>query len=76
MYHSITFHVDVIVDVEISPSNWLERLLIFRGTHVEAQIKPYVVDTVDGPVEVADLFLMDGTATRGVPFAFFSFVHE
>ncbi|HMF19058.1 MAG TPA: hypothetical protein VKE98_17750 [Gemmataceae bacterium] len=74
MYHCITFLADVIVDVEISPTNWLERLLILQGSHLQAQIKPYVVETANGPVEVADLFFEDGTATRRVPFAYFSFV--
>jgi hypothetical protein len=40
---------------------------------VRAQLKPYVADTADGPVEVADLFFEDGTATRQVPFACFRF---
>jgi hypothetical protein len=35
---------------------------------------PYVVDTAEGPREVADLFFGDGTATRQVPFAWFTFV--
>ncbi len=45
-----------------------------KGTRVRAQVKPYVVEADDGPVEVADLFFEDGTATRAVPFALFSFV--
>jgi hypothetical protein len=38
------------------------------------QIKPYVVETEDGPVEVADLFFEDGTTTQRVPFSLFSFI--
>jgi hypothetical protein len=34
------------------------------------------VEGGDGPVEVADLFFADGTATRRVPFASSSFVGE
>jgi hypothetical protein len=74
MFHFIEFVVDFDVDLEISPANWLEQLLIRQGTRLEAQVKPYVVETLAGPVEVADLFFADGTAVRGVPFAFFSFV--
>jgi hypothetical protein len=33
-----------------------------------------VVEAAGGPVEVADLFFEDGTATRNVPFAWFTFV--
>ena len=35
-----------------------------------------MVETSTGPVEVADLFFEDGTATRGVPFACFCFLEE
>jgi hypothetical protein len=44
------------VDLEISPKHCLERMLIRRGTRLQAQIKPYAIETEDGPVEVADLF--------------------
>jgi hypothetical protein len=37
-------------------------------------VKPGVLETEDGPVEVADLFFADGTATRQIRFASFSFV--
>ena len=33
-----------------------------------------MLDTNDGPVEVADLFFEDGTTTRKVPFTYFAFV--
>jgi hypothetical protein len=74
MFHCIEFHVAALVDLKTSPGNWLEQLLILQGTGLQAQVKPYVVETDQGPVEVADLFFADGTATRGLPFAFFSFV--
>jgi hypothetical protein len=41
---------------------------------MQVQLKPYVVETKDGLVEVADLFFADGTTARGVPFGSFSFV--
>ena len=39
-----------------------------------AQVKPQVVETETGPVEVADLFFADGTTSRSVPFDDFAFV--
>lgn len=74
MFHSIKFTGDLTVDLEVSPKQHLERLRIRKGDRLQAQIKPYVVETEDGLVEVADLFLEDGTTTRMVPFACFSFV--
>jgi hypothetical protein len=74
MYHTIEFAEELTVDLEISPRRWLERMLIRRGDRLKAQIKPYVVETGDGPVEAADLFFSDGTTTRTVPFESFSFV--
>ena len=74
MYHTIEFTADFVVDLEIGPQHWLERMLIRRGTRRQAQIRPYVVETEDGPVEVADLFFADGTTTRTVPFESFAFV--
>ncbi len=51
------------------------------GTHpdsarrrVKVQLRPYVVETGIGPVEVADLYFADGSATRFVPFRSFKFV--
>jgi hypothetical protein len=49
-------------------------MLIRPGTCLQAQIKPYVVETENGPVEVADLFFADGTSAHRVPFEAFSFV--
>jgi hypothetical protein len=74
MYHTVEFHGDLTVDLEISPKQPLERLRIAKGTRLRAQLKPYVVETPSGPVEVADLFFADRTATRMVPFGLFSFM--
>ena len=74
MYHTIEFDEPLTIDLETSPRHPLERVTFRRGTRLQAQLKPYVVETEDGPSEVADLFFDDGTATRGVPFACFSFV--
>jgi hypothetical protein len=73
MYHTIEFAGEFMIDVEISRRQPLERVLIQGGSRLRAQVKPYVVETADGPVEVADLFFEDGSSTRMVPFACFSF---
>ncbi len=73
MFHTIKFTGDLTVDLEVSPKQHLERLRIRKGDRLQAQIKPYIVETDDGPVEVADLFFEDGTTTRMVPFRLFSF---
>jgi hypothetical protein len=74
MYHTIEFSVDFMADLEISRKHPLERVRIRKGTQVRAQVKPYVVETEEGPVETADLFFEDGTTTRMVSFACFSFL--
>ena len=74
MYHTLRFTTDLILDLEVSSRQPLERLRIRKGDRLPAQVKPYVVETAEGPVEVADLFFEDGTATRRVPFAYFAFV--
>ena len=74
MYHTLEFALEFSADLEISPKHHLERLLIQAGKQLRAQIKPYVVETEDGLIEVADLFFEDGTTTRQVPFEYFSFV--
>jgi len=74
MFHTIEFGIELEVDLEISRTKPLERLLIRKGTRLQAQIRPYVLEGSDGPLEVADLFFDDGTATRRVPFAWFNFV--
>jgi hypothetical protein len=38
------------------------------------QLRPFVLETDEGLLEVADLFFEDGTAARAVPFASFSFI--
>jgi hypothetical protein len=74
MYHTVEFAVEFVADLEVPRRHRLERVLLRKGARRQAQIKPYVVETEDGPVEVADLFFEDGTATRTVPFACFSLV--
>ncbi|HZZ77325.1 MAG TPA: hypothetical protein VFE62_02340 [Gemmataceae bacterium] len=74
MFHTLEFAEEFVVDLEVSPKHRLEQMRVRRGTRLQAQVKPYVVETEGGPVEVADLFFADGTAIRMVPFSSFSFV--
>jgi len=76
MYHTVEFAGEFMIDLEISRRQPLERMLIRAGTQLRVQLKPYVVETADGPVEVADLFFEDCTSTRMVPFACFSFAEN
>jgi hypothetical protein len=73
MYHVIEFIGAFTVDVEVARNKPLERMIIQKGAQVRVELRPYVVETKDGPVEVADLFLEDGTAIRMVRFACFRF---
>jgi hypothetical protein len=66
--------VDYAADLEVSPKQPLERVLIQQGARFKAQIKPHVIEADDCPIEVADLYFEDGNVTRNVPFAYFSFV--
>lgn len=76
MYHTVEFRLDFMLDLETSPKNYLQQLNIKQGERLKAQLKPYVVETPDGPVEVADLYFEDGATARAVVFACFSFVDE
>ena len=74
MYHTIEFISDWVLDVAISPRQPLERLQIRKGAKYNVQLKPLVVETPNGFVEVADLFFHDGTSSYSVPFALFRLV--
>jgi hypothetical protein len=73
MYHSIEFNVTGMIDLETARKQPLERLCIERGSRLRVQLRPYVIEAADGPAEVADLYLENGSITRAVPFAFFAF---
>ena len=74
MYHTIEFGCDFTIDLEVAPKQHRERLRIRTGVRLKAQVRPYVIEAPDGPVEVADLFFDDGTAARTVPYELFAFV--
>jgi hypothetical protein len=73
MIHTIVFAIDRLIDLERAPGQALERVQLRAGTPVRVEIRPYVIEGPGGPMEVADLVFEDGTATRQVPFASFSF---
>jgi hypothetical protein len=74
MFHPIEFHTAFTADFEVAPKHRLERLRVEKGTRVYARLRPYVVETGEGPAEVADLYFQDGTLTRRVPYKRFRFV--
>jgi hypothetical protein len=74
VYHTIQFAAEFVALPDISPTHHRRRALIRKGDRLKAQVHPYVTETDEGPVEVADLFFEDGTTTRRVPFAYFAFV--
>jgi hypothetical protein len=73
MYHIIEFTDDMWADLERSPKQPLERVQLRRGTKMRAQVRPHIIETHAGPVELADLFFEDGTAARNIPFYRFAF---
>ena len=76
MYHNIEFRLDGSVELEVPGATRLQQLVLQNGTRVRAQVKPYVVEGKRGPIEVADLFLEDGSTARAVRFASFRFLDE
>jgi hypothetical protein len=74
VFHLIQFAVEFVADLEVSRKQPLDRVRIRKGDRLKAQLRPHVVESPDGPVEVADLFFEDGTATRNVPFQSFAFI--
>jgi hypothetical protein len=76
MYHTIEFRLRGLAELETAGRSNLEQLVIKQGTRINAQIRPYVMESERGPVEVADLFLEDGSIARAVRMATFRFVDE
>ncbi len=74
MFHTIEFNGELTVDLEISRRHRLGQMHICRGTRLQAQVRPYVMETKQGPTEMADLDLADGASARKVPFYLFRFI--
>ena len=76
MYHSIEFKRDLLAELDIPGEGRTPRVLIDKGTRLKAEIRPYVVESVLGPIEAADLLLEDGTIAHSVACASFRFLDE
>jgi len=76
MFHTIEFTSRVRADLAVPGQRRLEKIVLQKGTRLRAEIRPYVQESDDGLVEVADLFLEDGSAAHTVSFAFFRFLEE
>jgi hypothetical protein len=74
MVHAIEFRWVVLAEVDRPEYAYQQRVVIKEGTRLHAQIKPYVAESPDGPVEVADLYMDDGSVARAVRFAAFRFL--
>jgi hypothetical protein len=74
MIHEIEFRWVVLAEVDRPEYAYLQRVVIKEGTRMHARIKPYVAQSPDGPVEVADLYFDDGSVARAVRFAAFRFL--
>jgi hypothetical protein len=76
MLHTIEFRVSGLVQLEMPGKVMPVQVLMERGTRVRARIKPYVIESDKGPIEVADLLSDDGSAARAVRFAHFRFIDQ
>ena len=74
MYHTIEFRLPGLAELEMPASARPVQVFIEKGTRVRARIRPYVMESDEGPVEVADLYSDDGAVARAVRFAAFRFV--
>jgi hypothetical protein len=76
MYHSIEFERNLLAELDIPGEGRIPRVQIEKGSRLKAEIRPYVVESTKGPIEVADLLLEDDTVARTVAFASFHFLDE
>ena len=62
MTHQLRFRADCQLDFQVAGKSRLEQVKVRADEVIEAQVRPYVQETEDGPVETADLQLgRDGT---------------
>ena len=76
MYHIVEFRVSGLAELDTPGDQRSLQVFIKKGTRVRAEVKPYVVESDHGPVEVADLWAEDGTSARAVRFAAIRFIDE
>jgi hypothetical protein len=72
--HRIEFRGLVLAELDRPEYVYPHRLIIKEGTRLTASIKPYVTESPDGPIEVADLRFADGSVARAVRYAAFRFL--
>ena len=76
MNHRIEFRLPRVFNVEVPGKARMVRIIIKKGLRLRVHLKPYVLESDEGPLEVADLFLRDGSIARAVRFAAFQFLDE
>jgi hypothetical protein len=74
MIHRIEFRWLVLAEIDGPEYGLIQSVVIKQGTRLSAKIKPYVAESPDGPIEVSDLYLEDGSVVRAVRFAAFQFL--
>jgi hypothetical protein len=74
MAHPIEFRWLVLAELERPEYAYPQRVVVREGTRLTAHIKPRVSESPDGPIEVADLHLEDGSIARSVRYAAFRFL--
>ena len=74
MVHAIEFRWSILAEMERPEFTYPQRVVIKEGTRLNARIKPYVAESPEGPIEVADVYLSDGSVARSVRFATFRFL--
>jgi hypothetical protein len=75
MVHTIRFRVRFVSDLQRRGQSRLEQVRLEAGYVMYAQVRPWIMETTRGPVEVADLQGDDGILLA-VPFAAFQFVNR
>lgn len=73
MYHKLRFRTSQELDLQIPGKGRLEKVKFRRGDVIEAYVRPYIIESEDGPVEIADLNLGREGTLVGVPMEFFRF---
>jgi hypothetical protein len=72
MFHSIRFRLRYVSDLQRQGKPRLEQVQLDAGCVIHARIRPWVKETKQGPIEVADLDC-DCDVLLAVPFAAFQF---
>jgi hypothetical protein len=74
MTHQLRFRADCQLDLQSSSKARLEQVKVRHGEVIEAQVRPYVEETEEGPVEFADLQLGSDGTFMAVRMEHFEFV--